>query len=98
MVDNRYLESPDAKDLYIAFLLLKTEEDCKNFLRDLLTEKELKEFINRWKVVRMLDKKIHYEEITKNTGMSSTTIARISRWLNDGTGGYQKMLKKLRNK
>lgn len=98
MADNRYLESPDAKNFYAAFLHLETLDDCKKFLRDLLTEKEMKEFINRWKVVRMLDKKVSYEEITKETGMSSTTIARISRWLNNGMGGYQKMLKKLKNK
>lgn len=97
MADNRYLQSHDAKDFYAAFLQLKTQEDCKNFLRDLLTEKEMKEFINRWKVVRMLDKKVSYEEITRSTGMSSTTIARISRWLNNGMGGYQKMLKSLKN-
>lgn len=96
MSNNDYLESEDAKDFYKILLNLQTEVECRNFLRDLLTEKEIKEFINRWKVVRLLDKKIPYEEITRQTGMSSTTIARISKWLNDGMGGYRLMLQRVK--
>lgn len=65
------------------------------FFRDLLTEAELKEFANRWKVASMLNKKIPYESIASETGMSSTTIARISKWLNNGKGGYKRMLKRM---
>jgi len=36
-----------------------------------------------------------YEAITKETGMSSTTIARTGKWLNSGMGGYKLMLKRL---
>lgn len=82
-------------DLYKAILSLKTENECRRFLRDLLTEAEIKEFTNRWKVARMLDKKISYEEIEKETGMSSTTIARVQKWLTNGMGGYRLVLKKL---
>ncbi len=81
-------------DLYKALLLLKSEGECKRFLRDLLTEAEIKEFANRWKVARMLDKKIPYEEIEKETGMSSTTIARVQKWLTKGKDGYKLMLKR----
>lgn len=90
-----YLSNIDRKALYKAFLLLKTEENCKKFLRDLLTEAEIKEFTNRWKVARMLNKKISYEQIEKETGMSSTTIARVQKWLINGKGGYKLMLKRL---
>lgn len=89
-----YLSNDDAKALYKAVLSLKNEEECKKFLRDLLTEKEIKEFTNRWKVARMLDKKISYEQIEKETGMSSTTIARIQKWLTGGMGGYRLVLKR----
>src|SRR5258706_8081769 len=91
-----YLLDKDAKELYKALRALKTDEEYTKFLRDLLTEAEIKEFINRWKVVRMLDKHISYEEIEKKTGMSSTTIARISKWLNKGMGGYRLMLQRLK--
>ncbi|HUD44880.1 MAG TPA: YerC/YecD family TrpR-related protein [Patescibacteria group bacterium] len=80
--------------LYKAILSLKNEKETQKFFRDLLTEAEIKEFSNRWKVARMLDKKIDYTTITRETGMSSTTIARISKWLNTGMGGYKLMLKR----
>lgn len=92
----QYLETKEAKKLFEAFLSLKNEEECKKFLRDLLTEAELKEFINRWKAARMLNDKIPYEEIAKETGMSSTTIARISKWLTKGMGGYQLVLSRIK--
>ena len=89
-----YLHTSDTKALFKALLLLKTESECRKFLRDLLTEAEIKEFANRWTVAQMLDKKVDYESITKETGMSSTTIARISKWKEKGMGGYKLMLKK----
>ncbi len=87
-----FLLNKDSKSLYQVVLSLKTEAECRKFLRDLLTEAEIKEFTNRWKVARMLDKKIDYKTIEKETGMSSTTIARISKWLTKGMGGYRLML------
>ncbi len=81
--------------LYKAILLLKNVDECKRFFRDLLTEAEIKEFSNRWQVAQMLDKKEPYEKITKATGMSSTTIARIQKWLNGKLGGYKFMLQKI---
>ena len=93
-----YLSTKDAMALYKAILSLKSEGECKKFLRDLLTEKEIKEFTNRWKVARMLDKKISYEKIEKATGMSSTTIARIQKWLTGGMGGYRLILKRLKSR
>lgn len=89
-----YLKSKDAKALYRALRMLKTDEECRMFLRDLLTETEIKEFINRWKVARMLDRKIPYEQIVNETNMSSTTIARISKWLTSGMGGYRLVLER----
>lgn len=90
-----YLSNKDAKELYKALLSLKNEGECKRFLRDLLTEAEIKEFTNRWKVARMLDKKIPYEVIEKETGASSTTIARVNKWLSKGMGGYKLILKRI---
>lgn len=81
-------------ELLKVILSLKNNKEAKQFFRDLLTEKELLEFGNRWKAVQMLDKKNTYLEIVKETGLSSTTIARISKWLNNGKGGYKLMLKK----
>ena len=81
--------------LYEAVLLLKNMDECKRFFRDLLTSTEIKEFSNRWTVAQMLDKKEPYEKITKATGMSSTTIARIQKWKNGKLQGYKLMLERI---
>lgn len=90
-----YKASVSEKALFKTILKLESLGQCQNFLRDLLTEAELKEFANRWKVAQMLAKKTDYKKIEKETGMSSTTIARISKWLTSGTGGYQLAITKI---
>jgi len=78
-----------------AILSLKDPNDVKNFLRDLMTEIEIKEFANRLEVAKMLSENIPYTTIEKKTGLSSTTIARVSKWLNSTEGGYRNILNKL---
>lgn len=75
-----------------AIMLLNTPEETEKFFRDLLTENELVEFGGRWKAARMLWDKESYVDIAKETGLSSTTIARVSKWLNNGKGGYKLIL------
>ena len=84
--------------LFKAILELESLSEAKRFFRDLLTEQEIKEFASRWEVAQMLAKKTPYSKIEKKTGMSSTTITRISKWLNKGMGGYKLVIKKLQNK
>ncbi|HSW96830.1 MAG TPA: YerC/YecD family TrpR-related protein [Candidatus Saccharimonadales bacterium] len=86
----------DTKELLKAVLALQTVSEAEKFLGDLLTPAEVAEFSNRWKVARMLDAKVSYEEIARVSGMSSTTIARISKWLLNGMGGYTLMLDKIK--
>ena len=85
-------------ELIGAILALENRNTAKKFLRDLLTESELIEFGNRWKAARMLSEKIPYTKIVKETGLSSTTVDRVSDWLNKGTGGYKLMLNKIASK
>ena len=85
--DNKKTDS-----LIKAILALKNSSEAKRFLRDLLTPEELKEFGNRWLAAQMLDKGISYSTIRGKTSLSSTTIARISKWLYHGKGGYRLMI------
>lgn len=82
----------ETNELFRAILALQNVEEARRFFRDLLTEQEILEFTNRWKVAKMLANKIPYSEIEEKTGMSSTTIARISKWLSNGMSGYKLML------
>lgn len=82
-------------ELLKAILSLKSLEEGKKFLRDLMTEQEIIEFGNRLRTARMLDKGISYTKIEKETGLSSTTVARVSKWLTNGMGGYKLVLNRL---
>lgn len=82
----------------IKYLSLTWDEDkIFNFLRDLLSEKEILEFSRRFEVAKLLADKIPYSQIEQTTWMSSTTIARISKFLNWENKWYENALKKLKS-
>lgn len=60
---------------------INNQDDAFNFLRDLLTEPELIEFNQRLIIAYMLSNKISYKKIEEETWASSTTIARVSKFL-----------------
>ena len=82
-------------ELFKVILRLKNIDEARRFFRDLLTEQEILEFANRWKVAQMLSKNIAYSEIERKTRISTTTIARISKWLNNGMNGYKLMIQRI---
>ncbi len=96
-IENKYNKwiNQDTDALFGAILKLKNVDEARRFFRDLLTEKELVELSQRWKVARMLAKRIRYTKIAQETGMSSTTIARVHKWLKKGMGGYKLIMERL---
>lgn len=88
-------KNKENKRLIQAILALKSFDETKRFLRDLMTESEILECAKRLKTAEMLSKKVPYSTIEKETGFSSTTVARVSKWLNTGEGGYRSMINKL---
>ena len=88
-------KTPENKRLIQAVLALESPDETQRFLRDLMTKGEIDEFARRLKAAEMLSEKIPYTVIEKETGFSSTTVARVARWLNKGEGGYKKMISKL---
>ena len=91
------LKQRDIDDLYAAVTRLDSLEECRRFFRDLLTETEIREFAERWKVARMLWQGTPYTTIEEETGLSSRTIARVHKWLKSGKGGYTMMLRRLQS-
>lgn len=87
--------TPNKQQLVQAFLSLETADEVKRFLRDLLTESEIDEFTKRFQAAEMLAAKVPYTQIEKETGLSSTTIARVSKYLAGKEAGYAAVLKKL---
>ena len=89
------LNTPQINSLVTALLAIKNQAEMKKFLRDLLTEEEIIEFGKRWQAAQMLNAQIPYSEIVKKTGLSSTTVARVAKWLKKGKGGYRLVLGRL---
>lgn len=81
--------------LLLAITLLSNSSDLEKFLRDVMTEKEITEISARLEAARLLKEGASYETIAKSTGLSTRTIARISQWLKQGTGGYATALETL---
>lgn len=81
-------------ELANALVTLKTPQDMERFLIDLCTPAELRALSERWHVARLLDVGSQsYREINAQTGVSTTTIGRVARFLKDEPhGGYRTVL------
>src|SRR3989338_7234866 len=69
------------RQLIAGILALKTEDEARRFLRDLLTPAEIKEFANRLEAASLLARDVQYNAISEKTGLSSTTITPIPKSL-----------------
>jgi len=71
-------------ELALALTQLDTAEDMERFLIDLCTPAELRALSERWHVAQLLDQTdASYREINSITGVSTTTIGRVARFLKD---------------
>jgi TrpR-related protein YerC/YecD len=77
-----------------AFAALSKPEDVRAFLEDLCTPAELEAMADRWKVVPLLLDGVPYREIHDRSLVSVTTIGRVARTLEHGTGGYGRAIKR----
>lgn len=85
------------KDLAEAFTTVETAEEMERFLVDLCTPAELRALAERWHVAKMLDAgEQSYREINALTGVSTTTIGRVARFLKDEPHqGYRTVLDRM---
>ncbi len=88
------------KDLIEAILALRDADECRRFLRDICTPKEITDLADRWLVARLLDEdKLSYRDIHTRTGVSVTTIGRVARFLQqENYGGYRLLLNRMKKK
>jgi len=81
--------------LYKAMLTLETEAECREFLADICTIKELLDMAQRLETATLLDRGENYQTISEKLGISTATISRVSRCLTYGDGGYHMVLDRL---
>lgn len=89
------MTDPQTSALIGAILSLGTPEECKAFLTDLCTVKEIDEFSARLEVARLLSSGVNYHDIVERTGASTATISRVSKALSGSSGGYRTALSRL---
>lgn len=79
------------RELFETILKLETIEDCENFFNDLCTFKELDSMSGRIKAAKLLIKGETYDDIIKQTEISSATLSRVNKCVKYGNG-YKKFL------
>lgn len=89
------MRSEEVENLLKVFSGMEDQNDIFAFLEDVFTVREIREISQRLAVARLLDSGKSYYEIEQMTGASATTIARVSKCLAYGSGGYAKALELL---
>ncbi len=79
-----------------SIVAINNYDDAKKFLEDVCTIKELQDMTQRVTVAKYLSEGKSYQEISKETGASPATISRVSKCLNYGDGGYENVLKAIK--
>lgn len=89
------LHNPETDELFEGILSLQTVEECYRFFTDICTIKELQAMTQRLQVAKQLYGGRNYNEVCRDTGVSSATICRVNKCLNYGDGGYKTVLDRL---
>ena len=81
-------------DLAQALASIASRVEMARFLTDLCTPSELRALTERWHVAQILDAgESSYRDISTQTGVSTTTIGRVARFLKDEPHqGYRAVL------
>jgi TrpR-related protein YerC/YecD len=84
--------------LCTALLTPRDEAEMARLLADLCTPAEIRSLAERWQVARLLDESdLSYRDIHDATGVSTTTIVRVARFLRQEPHlGYRRALDTLR--
>jgi TrpR-related protein YerC/YecD len=85
-------------ELADALVLTTSHDEAKALLLDLCTPAEIHTLAERWHVAKLLDAgELTYRQIHEATGVSTTTIVRVARFLNhEPHGGYRLLLGRLK--
>lgn len=88
------MKKNDYSELFDEILKLETLEECDKFFSDLCTINELDAMLQRIKAAKMLLQDKTFQEVIKETQISSATLARVSKCIKYGDGGYKQILEK----
>lgn len=83
----------EIEKLYELIPLINSKEDCKAVFQDLCTYKEIEAMAQRLHAAELLLQGVTYEQIIKQTGISSATLSRVNKCVKFGDG-YKKIFNK----
>ena len=90
-----HLKTESMDRLFDTIVNLNTKEECRAYLEDLCTVKELQDMAQRLDTAVLLSRGFSYKKIMEHVDVSTATIGRVSKCLNYGTGGYRSAIDKL---
>src|SRR5690625_7239848 len=90
------LRGKQLDELFAAILSLETREECYQLFDDLAKMNEITALTQRFQVAKMLTEGHTYSAIEKETKASTATISRVRRCIDYGSGGYRKVLERMR--
>ncbi|MCQ2484074.1 MAG: YerC/YecD family TrpR-related protein [Clostridia bacterium] len=89
------IRSESIDKLFKTILKLENIEECYDFFGDLCTIKEIQDMAQRLDTAILLNEGLNYQTISKEVGVSTATISRVSKCLNYGNDGYKKAIERL---
>lgn len=90
-----HLQTQSMDRLFDTIVKLNTREECRAYLEDLCTVKELQDMAQRLDTAVLLSRGYSYKKIMEQVDVSTATIGRVSKCLNYGAGGYRSVIEKL---
>lgn len=93
MSDKQQIRTGEVEELLQVLAGISDPDTIYALLEDLFTIREIRETSQRLAVARKLHEGMSYSAIEEATGASATTIARVSKCLSYGSGGYAAALK-----
>jgi Trp operon repressor len=83
------------RELFALFAMIKTPEEARKLLTDMLTPQEMDSLVERWQLIQLLAQGMPQRDIADKLGISISKVTRGSRVLQYGGGGFTAFLKKL---
>ena len=91
-----HLKTESMDRLFDTIVNLNTKDECRAYLEDLCTVKELQDMAQRLDTAVLLSEGCSYQKIQEQVDISTATIGRVSKCLNYGTGGYRMAIDRLK--
>lgn len=82
-------------ELSSIFAKLRTSDEARMLLKDVLTPRELDSVVERWQIAKLLAKGVPQRKISERLKVSISKVTRGSQAFKGGHGGFRKFLRNI---